>query len=131
MISCSLLIEFLIVFNTVEVMTLHHPLDVKRGYRHCERIVVQYRSRDCLGWSNDVAQRAKSVFKFHSKAFEELNVFRFFTRKSQQRANAVIVPTQLWTSMIEYEWQNEFFYESEDAEVCIASDLIKNSFLFF
>ena len=33
--------------------------------------------------------------------------------------------------MVQYEWQYEFFYESEDAEVSIASDLIKNSFLFF
>src|SRR5215203_776273 len=57
-------------------------------------------------------------------------MFRFFTREPQQRANAVIITTQLWTSMIEYKWQNKFFYETEDAEVSIASDLVKNSFLF-
>jgi len=33
--------------------------------------------------------------------------------------------------MVQYEWQYEFFNESEDTEVRIASDLIENAFLLF
>jgi hypothetical protein len=59
-----------------------------------------------------------------------LDVFGFFTRKLQQCAHAEIVTAQLWTSMVQYEWQYEFFDKAKDTEVSIASDLIKNALLF-
>jgi hypothetical protein len=111
-------------------MTLNHPLDMKRRNRHSERIVLQDCGCDRLGRTNDVTNGAKSVFKFNSKLFEKLNMFRFLTRKFQQLAHAVIVTAQLRTSMIQYEWQYEFFYKAKDTEVSIASDLIKNALLF-
>ena len=117
--ALELRIEFLIVFDAFEVMSLHHPLDMKRRDRHREWIVDQNGGCDRLGWSNDIADCAKPVFKFHPKLFEELNMLRFFTRKLQQRAYAEVVTTQLWTRMVQYERQYEFFYESEDAEISI------------
>src|SRR5690349_5209062 len=108
--ALELRIEFLIVSDAFEEVPLHHPLDVKRRYRYRERIVYQYCGRDRLGWTNDVTERAKSVFKFHAEAFEKLNMFRFFTRKLQQRAHAEVITAQLWASMVQYERQYEFFY---------------------
>ena len=74
--------------------------------------------------------RPEAIFKLLSKTFEELNVFGFFAGKLQQRAHAIIVAVQLRTSMVQDKRQDELFYEAEDAEVSIASDLVKNSFLF-
>src|SRR5689334_7863772 len=108
--TLKLRIEFLIVFDAFEVVTLHHPLDMKRRDRNREWIVNQDCGRDRFGWPNDVAERPKSVFKFHAKLFEELDMFRFFTRELQQRTYAEVVAAQLWTRMVQHERKYEFFY---------------------
>ena len=49
--ALELRIEILVVFDALEVMTLDHPLDVKRRDRHGQWIVSQDRGCDRLRWS--------------------------------------------------------------------------------
>ena len=65
--TLELRIELLIVFDAIEIVTLHPSLDVQRGNRHAQRIVGQYRCGN-LRWSNGL--RAKAVLEFLFEALE-------------------------------------------------------------
>src|SRR5262249_3770832 len=65
--ALELRIEFLIVSDAFQVMTLHHPFDVKRRDRDREWIMGQDRGCNRFGWTNYVTERAKAVFKFQPK----------------------------------------------------------------
>src|SRR6266545_385192 len=127
--ALKLRIEILIVSDAVNVVALHHPLDVQRGQRHCQRIMSKYCARDCFGWTNDRTPRSEVCFKIRAESFEKLDVLGFFTGKLQQGAHSVVVSMDLRSGMIQYEGQNELFDQTEDAQVGISSNLIQNSFL--
>src|SRR4029453_2741374 len=86
--------------------------------------------RYCLSRSNHVAIRSKSRFEILTKALEQLNMLGFLAGKFQQGAGAEIVRLKLWACMVQHERQNKLFDKSEDAQVGIASNLIKYLFLF-
>jgi hypothetical protein len=79
--ALELRIEVLIVFDAIDVMTLDHPLDMKRRNRDAEWIVLKYLSRNRFRWSNDLAIGAEAFGEVLSKTFEKLNVLGFFACK--------------------------------------------------
>src|SRR5829696_6423869 len=129
--ALELRIELFIVLDAIDKVRLHHPFDVQRRDCDAQRVVCQYRARDLFRWSNDRAISAKTFFKFLPETFEQLNMLGLFTGKLQERTHTIVVATELRPGVVQHERQDEFFDQSEDAQVSIPSDLIQNKLFFF
>src|SRR5262252_5664017 len=128
--ALELRIKILIVLDAVHVVALDHPLDMKSRQSDAQRIVLQNFLGDCCRRSNHRAPGAKALFELALKALEQLNVFRFFTRKLEQRPRAVVIRLKLRPGVIDHERQNKLLDQSEDAKIGVTSDLVERALLF-
>src|SRR5215204_6821454 len=78
--------------------------------------------------TNDRAFARKGFMKLRRKRFEQLDMLRFFARKLQKSADAVIVFIERRANVIEHERQDEFFDEPENCEIRMPFDLIEHEF---
>src|SRR5262249_46483991 len=60
-----------------------------------------------------------------AKAFEEVDMFRFFACELQQRAHAIVISLKLRSGVIHQKWENELLDQTENREVGMPSDLVQ------
>src|SRR5690606_15869467 len=78
---------------------------------------------------DDLAFDRETAGERRVEALEQMNVLGFLAREIEQRAHAIIVIVQLRPSMIEHEWQNELFNQSEHAQIFVRRDLVEDALL--
>jgi hypothetical protein len=70
---------------------------------------------------------AETMLKRFTEALEDVDMFGLFAGELQQRAHAIVVALKLRAGVIQHERQDELFYQTEDAQVGGASDLIERA----
>src|SRR5262249_40588703 len=100
-------------------------LDMQNDQRNAQWIMGKNCARNCFRRTDDGAVHAESTSKFIAELFEEVNMFRFFSRKFQERAGSMVVLAEIRPGMIQYEWENEFLDQTENAQVRMTPDLVQ------
>src|SRR5262245_3364324 len=93
--------------------------------RNAQRIMRQDRLGDRFGRADDGAVHAKTFLELVAKLFEQVNMFRLFTGELQECPRLEIIRAEIWPGMVENERENEFFHETENAQICMPTDLVE------
>src|SRR5262245_14767636 len=106
-------------------MSLYHPLDMQNDQRNAQRIMGKNCVGDCLRRTDHGAVHVESASKFFAELFEQVNMFRFFSSEFQERTRSIVVLAEIRPGMIQYEWENEFLDQTENAQVRMTPDLVQ------
>lgn len=98
-------------------------------YPEAQRTVRQHEAFDIFRRTDELTLAAKARGKVIAELLEWMNMRGLFAGEPDQRASPIIIAAQLCPGVVDGEWQNELFNQTEHAEVLVAADLVQDPFL--